>query len=205
MQADHDPMRRNLMAAVVAWPLASASAATAATRPDHAGSGSRALVAYFSRSGNTRVVVGQLHRMLATDLFEILPARPYPEDYAATVEQATRERDSGFEPALAGRVTCMADYDTLFLGFPIWGMTAPPVIRAFLRAHDLSGKTLIPFIRHGGYGLGNSLSLLASHAPCATLGQAFVMEGDQERTTIERVNAWMKGSGISDQQAALPR
>jgi Flavodoxins len=154
--------------------------------------GSRTLVAYFSRSGNTRVVAGLIHRTLATDLFEIRPARPYPEDYLATVEQARQERDSGYEPALESKVFSMADYDTVFLGFPIWGETTPPIIRAFLSAHDLSGKTLVPFITHGGYGLGNSPSILASHAPRARLRSGFSMQADQERQTMERVTGWLK-------------
>jgi len=90
----------------------------------------------------------------------------------------------------------MADYDTVFLGFPIWGETTPAVIRSFLRAHDLSGKTLIPFVTHGGYGLGNSQSVIASHAPKARLLQGFVMEADQERRTMERVTDWLNGSEL---------
>ena len=153
---------------------------------------SRMLVAYFSRSGNTRVVAGLIHRALGTDLFEIRPGRPYPEDYLETVEQARRERDSGYAPALDGRVSTIADYGTIFLGFPIWGETTPPVIRAFLSAHDLSGKILIPFVTHGGYGLGNSPSVLASHAPKAHLRTGFSMQADQERQTMQRVNHWLK-------------
>lgn len=154
-------------------------------------SGSRTLVAYFSRSGNTRVVAGLIHRELGADLFEILPASPYPEDYLATVEQARQERDSGFEPALKTRVSNIGAYDTVYLGFPIWGETTPPLIRSFLRAHDLSGKTLIPFVTHGGYGLGNSRSVLATHAPKAQLRRGFAMEADQERDTMNRVKSWL--------------
>jgi flavodoxin len=150
------------------------------------------LVAYFSRSGNTRVVAGLIHRALDTDLFEIRSARPYPEDYLETVEQARQERDTGYEPALEAKIPNIAAYDTVYLGFPIWGETTPPVLRAFLSAHDLSGKTLVPFVTHGGYGLGNSLSILASHAPKAQLRPGFSMQADQERQTMERVTGWLK-------------
>ena len=87
----------------------------------------------------------------------------------------------------------MADYDTVFIGFPIWGQTVPPVILSFLSAHDLSGKTLIPLVTHGGYGLGNSQLVLARYAPKALLREGFVMEMDQERRTMERVTSWLKG------------
>ena len=89
--------------------------------------GSKSLVAYFSRSGNTRVIAGLIQRARHADLFEILPASPYPEDYLATVAQATEERDRGVEPPLASKMPNIAVYDTVYLGFPIWGETAPPV------------------------------------------------------------------------------
>jgi flavodoxin len=153
---------------------------------------SRILVAYFSRSGNTRVIAGLLQRAFATDLFEIQPATAYPEEYLATVEQAKQERDAGVEPAIAAKVPGMASYDTVFLGFPIWGETTPPIIRSFLKAHDLAGKTVVPFVTHGGYGLGSSQAVLASHAAKAKLSRPFSMQADQERQTMNTVNEWTK-------------
>ena len=190
MTSDHDSTRRTVMTALVALPLGAVTAANV-QGGEVRRLGSRTLVAYFSRSGNTRVVAGLIHRARGTDLFEIRPAKPYPEDYLETVAQARKESDSGYEPALEAKVTAMADYDTVFLGFPIWGETAPPVIRSFLSGHDLSGKTVIPFVTHGGYGLGKSQAVLASHAPKARLLNGFVMEMDQERRTMERVTSWL--------------
>ena len=125
-------------------------------------------------------------------MFEIRHAAPYPQDYLETVAQARKESDSGFRPALESRGPNLADYDTVFIGFPIWGQTVPPVIRSFLSAHGLSDKTLIPLVTHGGYGLGNSQQILAGHAPKARLLAGFVMEMDQERRTMERVTSWLK-------------
>jgi flavodoxin len=156
------------------------------------GSG-KVLVAYFTRTGNTRVIARQIRRALDADLFEIQPAEAYPEDYEETVAQATRERESGFEPPLAARARNMERYEMVFLGFPIWGMSAPSVIRSFLSEHDLSGKTLVPFITHGGYGLGQSLSVVSEHAPQARLLEGFSMEADQERSTLEQVTGWLGG------------
>jgi flavodoxin len=178
--------RRSVLLTSVLLPLgASALAAPSGT--------GKTLVAYFSRTGNTRVIAGQIHRARGTTLFEIKPAAPYPEDYEETVAQARQERDSGFEPALQARVVDMASYATVFLGFPIWGETAPPVIRSFLSRHDLASKTLIPFITHGGYGLGSSLAVLAAHAPQARLLDiGLSMEADQERRTLSRVGDWLR-------------
>jgi len=196
MTTQYDPIRRLVMAALASLPL-SGMAATTTQGDDMRRVGSRTLVAYFSRSGNTRVIAGLIHRQLGTDLFEIRPAAAYPEDYLATVEQARQERDRGDEPGLERRVPDIAAYDTVFLGFPIWGETAPPVIRSFLSTHDLAGKTLISFITHGGYGLGSSQSVIASHAPKARLLKGLVMEADQERRTMDSVTDWLKGVKVS--------
>lgn len=155
---------------------------------------SRILVAYFSRTGNTRVIAGLLHRSLNADLFEIVPATPYPDDYLETVAMAKQERDEGRVRALETKALDMARYDTVCLGFPIWGETVPPVIRTFLSDHPIPGKALIPFITHGGYGLGDSQSVLARLAPKADLQKGLTIEADQERRTMDRVNDWLKNS-----------
>ncbi len=182
--------RRAVVAALAALPLG-CSAEDTQGRAVAGPSDARTLVAYFSRSGNTRVIAGLIHRSMPSDLFEIQPATDYPADYLETVATARRERDDGIKPALRARVPDIARYTTVYLGFPIWGETAPPLIRSFLSQHDLGGKTIVPFITHGGYGVGSSLRVLASHAPESRIEEAFVMEADQERRTMETVNAWL--------------
>lgn len=194
MRLPAERTRRALLVNSLMLPMA--TTADASTRSAEAGQRSvgKSLIAYFSRSGNTRVIAWQIHRALdAGDLFEIEPARGYPEDYFATVEQARQERDNGYEPPLKTRIPGVADYGTLFLGFPIWGETAPPVIRSFLSTYDLSGKVVVPFITHGGYGLGSSISVLRTHAPRARRVGGFSMQGPQERQTIARVGDWLGG------------
>jgi flavodoxin len=185
--SDEDAVpRRALLAGILAAPAVLALAGAKANAQSGQASrlnGAKVVTAYFTRSGNTKVIAGTIHRALGTDLFEIRPAQPYPEDYEATVAQAKQESDRGVEPALAERIPDIAGYETIYLGFPVWGETAPPIIRSFLKAHDFRGKTIRPFITHGGYGLGNSRSVLASHAPGARIEAPFVMEADQERRT----------------------
>lgn len=179
--------RRALLLGLSAVPLVAQAAGTAqGTRAD-----ATVLVAFLSRSGNTRVVAGELARANGADLFEIAAADPYPEDYRQTVELAKRQSDAAEMPALRALVPHLARYDTIFLGFPIWGMTAPPPIRSFLTRHDLSGKTLVPFITHGGYGTGQSLQVIQRLAPRTRLTDAFVMQADQERDTLEQVSQWL--------------
>jgi flavodoxin len=173
--------------------IANAVAVAGPANAQQARGTSDVLVAYLTRTGNTRVIARQIRRALNAELFEIQTVEAYPEDYDEMVAQAERERQSGFEPELAGLLPNIAPYRTVFLGFPIWGTTAPSVIRSFLSKHDLSGKTLIPFITHGGYGLGSSLSVVAEHAPQANLVEGFSMEADQERRTRNQVRDWLGG------------
>jgi hypothetical protein len=85
---------------------------------------------------------------------------------------------------------------SMALSSPIWGMTTPPVIRSFLSDHDLSGKTLIPFVTHGGYGRGESMTVVAEHAPRSRLLGGFTMQADQERETLSQVTRWLGGIQI---------
>lgn len=192
MSAEYDPTRRILLAALAGLTLARGSLASAAPRMGNVQNNSRTLVVYFSRSGNTRVIAGVIHRSLQTDLFEIEPATPYPEDYFQTVEQAKNERAQGTKPPLKNALADIGRYQTVYLGFPIWGTSVPPVVQSFLSSHNLAGKQLIPFITHGGYGAGDSDDILTSLAPLARREKPLVLECDQERRTTETVNSWLK-------------
>ena len=188
--------RRVILVSSLLFPLAagamSAESANAETDTD-----SRPLVAYFTRSGNTRTVADLLSRDLDGDLFEIEPATPYPADYFETVDQATHERESNFLPPLKASVGNLGSYNTVFLGFPIWGASAPPIVRSFLANQDFSGKTIIPFNLHGGYGLGNSREIMAMAAPQANFAPGLVMEGLQERRTTTQVRDWLTKSHLT--------
>ena len=155
---------------------------------------SRVLVAFFTRSGNTRLIAGKVRRDLGADLFEIQPSEPYPEDYEATVAQAEREKQAGHEPPLKESVAEIGAYNAVYLGFPIWGSTAPTVIKSFLSKHDLTGKELVPLITHGGYGAGDSLAVLRRLAPKANLRRPFVVRMDQERAILREVSSWLQSN-----------
>lgn len=181
-----DRITRRAMVATIATSAAGVSTSSAQETPR-----TSRLVAFMSRSGNTRVIAGQIQRFHSADMFEIMPTQAYPEDYLQTVNQAAAETSEGFEPPLKVLVPSIASYDVIYLGFPIWGMTAPPLIRSFLTNHDLSGKRLIPFITHGGYGLGQAVQVIAQHAPGAQIDEPFVIQRDQERDTLEPVSRWL--------------
>lgn len=186
-----DAHRRMLLTALAGVALSSSVLPHAEARTSNGQSNSTTLVAYFSRSGNTRVIAGVIHRHLSTDLFEIEPATAYPEDYFATVEQAKSQSDQNFKPALKNSVENFEGYQTVYLGFPIWGMTVPPIVQTFLSRGDWNNKLIIPFITHGGYGVGNSDEVLSTLAATAKREKPLVIECDQERKTTETVAHWL--------------
>ncbi len=182
--------RRELLVSSLLLPFAAGGMATLSSAATAQSAGTQ-LVAYFTRSGNTRTIAELLSRDLQADLFEIQPARPYPADYFATVERATQERDQNAMPPLKAPVSNLAAYDTIFLGFPIWATSAPAIIHSFLASQDFAGKTIVPFNLHGGYGLGNSREVIAQAAPLSRFTDGFIMEGLQERRTTELVRDWL--------------
>lgn len=164
-------------------------AAQAAAHPTFAqGADGRRAVVYLSRSGNTRVLAGALARRFGADSFELRPRDPWPEDYEEMVDWASRIRDS--DVALA-ETPDLSGHDTVFLGFPIWGTALPGVMASFLRGDDLAGKTVLPFITHGGYGQGSSMDTVRSLIPGAEIVRPFVLECDQERASLRALDAWL--------------
>ena len=131
----------------------------------------KTLVAYFSATGTTMEAATRLAQVAGADLHEIVPEKPYtPADLnwqdkssRSSVEMA----DKSSRPAIANRVENMAQYDTVFVGFPIWWYIAPTIINTFLEQYDLAGKTVIPFFTSGGSGAGETLKYLKPSAPDA--------------------------------------
>ena len=119
---------------------------------------SKILVAFFSASGVTKKVAEEIAELEQADLFEIAPESPYTAadlDWRDKQSRSTVEmNDPNCRPAIVGKVENMAEYDTIFLGFPIWWGREPSVVDTFLDAYDLSGKTVVPFFTSGGSGLG---------------------------------------------------
>lgn len=121
---------------------------------------SRKLVAYFSASGVTAKVAENLSEAIGADLFEIAPAVLYTKadlDWTDKNSRSTIEmNDPASRPVIAGKRDNMDEYDTIFVGFPIWWYVAPTIINTFLESYDLTGKTVIPFATSGGSGMGRT-------------------------------------------------
>ena len=133
----------------------------------------KTLVAYFSASGTTMDVANHLARVTDSDLFAIVPANPYTSadlNWRDKQSRSTREAaDPSCRPAITSKVEHIEDYDTIFLGFPIWWYVAPAIINTFLESYDLTGKTIVLFATSGGSGMGKTASVLRASAPGAKI------------------------------------
>lgn len=118
------------------------------------------LIAYFSCTGTTEGVAETIAGETGGVLHEIVPSRPYTEadlDYTVSDCRANEEqRTPSARPEIANSVENMADYDIIFLGYPIWQGRAPKIIYTFLERYDFSGKTIVPFCTSGSTGIGGS-------------------------------------------------
>lgn len=121
---------------------------------------SRKLVAYFSASGVTAKVAEKLSEAIGADLYAIEPEVPYTKadlDWMDKKSRSTIEMNNpASRPAIAGKRDNMNDYDSVFVGFPIWWYVAPTIINTFLESYDLTGKTIIPFATSGGSDMGKT-------------------------------------------------
>ena len=131
----------------------------------------KALVAYFSASGETARLARTIAGVTGGALFEIAPETAYTAadlDWMDKKSRSTLEmNDETSRPAIAGRVEDMAQYDTVFVGFPIWWYQAPRIIETFLESYDFASKTVVPFATSGGSGMGRTDAILKAVCPAA--------------------------------------
>ena len=150
---------------------------------------SKKLVAYFSATGTTMEAATLLAKVADAQLHEIVPETRYtPADLNwrdKNSRSSIEMKDKSSRPAIANRVENMSQYDTIFVGFPIWWYVAPTIINTFLEQYDLTGKTIVPFFTSGGSGAGETLKYLKPSAPNANWVEPkninYANEGDIKR------------------------
>lgn len=168
----------------------------------------KTLILYLSRTKNTKALAEIIHNELGGDLVALELVNPYPDDYDAIVKQVAQENETGFLPPLKTKVD-ISKYDTIFLGFPTWGMQLPPPLKSFLNDYDFTGKTVIPFNTNAGYGEGSSIKTIRKLGPNITILEVFSIKGGIERDGIyltikdsrerevkSEVRQWLKKIGV---------
>ena len=139
----------------------------------------KTLVVYFSATGNTKAAAQRLAQEFNADLYEITPEVPYTAadlDWRDKTSRSTIEmQDKSSRPAIKGRCENIAEYDTMWIGFPVWWYTAPTIVNTFIEAHDLSGKILNVFATSGGSDVKDSYNDLKKAYPQYKWGESRLM------------------------------
>ena len=146
------------------------------------------LVAYFSATGTTKGVAEHIANGLNADIYEIVPEEAYTDadlDYNDNNSRTTIEmNDPDARPAISGSVENMEQYDTVFIGYPIWWGEAPRIVSTFMESYDFSGKTIVPFCTSGGSGIGSSASNLERLTSGATWLDGRRLNGSDSQDTV---------------------
>ena len=149
---------------------------------------SKKLVAYFSASGVTAKVAETLAEAIGADIFEIEPKVPYTEADLNWMDKNARStiemNDPASRPEIAVKRDNMKDYDTIFVGFPIWWYVAPTIVNTFLASCRLAGKTVVPFATSGGSGMGKTNEHLLPSVTGAKLAEGRVFRSNTNEKTL---------------------
>ena len=172
-------------------------------------SDSKILIVYFSRTGenynvgnievgNTAMMASYMKEYLNADSFEIVPVDKYPNSYDDCLDVATKEKNSDARPKIQNKIDNFADYDTVFIGYPIWWGDMPMIIYTFLEEYDFTGKTVIPFNTHEGSGESGTYSTIKDKLSNASVNtDGLALQGQTARTEAgkKETTDWLKKLG----------
>ena len=172
----------------------------------------KSLVVYYSRAdenysvgtiteGNTAVIAKMIAKATGADTYEIKTVKPYPKNYKECTDVAKKEQRENTRPAIQGGSPDLSQYDTIFLGYPIWWGDLPMCVYTWLEANNLSGKKIIPFCTHEGSGTAGTPSSLKAILKGTTVEQnALAVRGataQNKRSEAQKnVDAWLKKIGF---------
>lgn len=170
---------------------------------------SKILVVYFSRTGenynvgnievgNTAMVASYIKDYLKADSFEIIPVNKYPDKYQECLDQATKEKNENARPEIQNKITNFDQYDTIFVGYPIWWGNLPMIMHTFFESYDFNGKKVIPFNTHEGSGDAGTYSTVQKDLPKANVTtDGLALDGKTARSDDgkQKTIDWLKGLG----------
>ena len=154
----------------------------------------KALIIFYSWSGNTRAVAREIARQTGFDSIELELVKPYSTDYNTVLNQAQNDQHKQIRPALKTKIDSKkwAEYDTIILGYPNWWASIPMPIATLLESYDFSGKTIMPFCSHRGGRFGQSLTAISKLAPKATLTEGLSIHYSGGTSLSKDVEKWLK-------------
>lgn len=156
----------------------------------------RALVVYFSCTGNTKTLAEKIHNISGGDITRIIPTDPYTSadlNYNDSNSRANVEINSDARPDIEPIALNIAQYDVILLGYPIWWGQCPPPVRTFLQNNNLSGKTIIPFCTSGSTGISGSLSKIRELCPNSSIKSGF---RGTSSATDSQIRTWLNNNNL---------
>ncbi len=163
------------------------------------------LVLYYSQTGTTKVVAEELQKMLGADIDSIMPKEPYAGTYDQTIERGRLERENGITPAMMPLKVNPADYDVIFLGYPVWFGTYALPVAGLLNEYDFAGKKVVPFCTFGSGGLESSAEDLKKALPEAEIADGYGVRTARLAAVPKEVNRFLVENGyLEGELEALP-
>jgi flavodoxin len=148
--------------------------------------------------GNTQYVAQLIQAGTGAELFRIETAEELPLDFDVLEEQALQEQESGTRPPLKAMIPSLEDYDTVFVGYPIYWYDLPMPLYTFLEGHDFAGKTIIPFSTHGGSRLSGTVEIITEMLTNSTVASnAFTISRDDMDNAEAAVGTWLEDLGAA--------
>lgn len=167
-----------------------------------AGTGSRTeapahktLIVYFSYTGNTQALAHKIHDRIGGDIVELQLKTPYSSDYKHVEQQGKDEVEQGFKPELATVIDNFDQYDTVVIGSPVWWYHMTPAVASFMSQYDFSGKTVVPFITHGGWE-GTALQDIGHEARGASVKEGLSVKGQDVSGADGQIDQWLRRVGL---------
>ena len=159
----------------------------------------KALIIFYSWSGNTRGVAREIQKQTGFDTIELELVKPYSTDYSTVLNEAQRDQHNQARPVIKTKINSKkwAEYDTIILGYPNWWASIPMPIATLLESYDFSGKTIIPFCSHGGGRFGQSITAISKLAPKAKIGNGLSIHYSGGSSLPKDVEKWLNKNGVS--------
>ena len=150
------------------------------------------LVTYFSWGGNTKHIAQKIQTKTKGDIFEITPAESYPSNYHATTVMAKEQIEKRVEIPLKNNID-ISGYDVIFVGTPAWWYTMAPPVKTFLIINNFEGKTIVPFITHGGGGEYSIKKEMGEYANGSKVLNSISIYNKGDDSTDSEISEWLNG------------
>lgn len=148
-------------------------------------------------TGNTGLVADIIANATGGELFSILTAEQYPDNYDDTIDVGQTEKSANVRPELTSHLDSLDNYNTVFLGFPNWWGDMPMAVYSFLDEYDLSGKTIVPFVTSGGSGFSNTIQAIKNAEPDATVLEGLSIRDNRSTQVEDDITNWLARLGLA--------